>query len=217
MTKNIHVTDGENKFVMEKKIKKLVERIPIGIDKYPLASRYLQKMVELKKKKNTLEMQKIQNKVLEKLISKHKFVTFTAEMERVIYQLFDNKKKEKDERFYRKKIKTSEKEEIHRHSTSKDNANIFPTAQFGKNYYLRCQLHTEWVNSHRPISRSTIYCHMDKNCKPMKKTPHLQCYCKECSNLEMKGGFLIKAKVIGVSNVTRHAVEMTWCQHKLSQ
>ena len=51
----------------------------------------------------------------------------------------------------------------------------------------------------------------------MKKTPHLQCYCKECSNLEMKGSSLIKAKVIGVSNVTRHAVEMTWCQYKLSQ
>ena len=167
-----------------------------------------------------LELQKIQNKVLEKFSNKREFAIFTAEMERVIYRLFDNKKKEKDESFYRKKIKTSEKEEICLHSISKDNANIFPTAQFGKNYYLRCpisRLHMVWVNSHQPISRSTIYHHMDKNCKPMKKTPHLQCYCKECSNLEMKGSSLIKAKVIGVSNVMRHAVEMTWCQYKPSQ
>ena len=75
----------------------------------------------------------------------------------------------------------------------------------------------EWVNSHRPISRSTIYRHMHKNCKPMKKTPHLQCYCKECSNLEMKGSSLIKVKVVGVSNVMRHAVEMIWCHYKPSQ
>ena len=103
-------------------------------------------MVELKKKKNTLELQKMQNKVLEKFSSKHEFAIFTAEMERVIYRLFNNKKKEKDESFYRKKIKTSEKEEIRWHSISKDNANIFPTARFGKNYYLRCpisRLHTE--------------------------------------------------------------------------
>ena len=128
VTKNIHVTDSENKFVKEKKIKRLVERILIGMDKYHLASRYLQKMVELKKKKNTLELQKIQNEVLEKFSSKREFAIFSAEMERVIYRLFDNKKKEKDESFYRKKIKTSEKEEIRRHSISKDNANVFPTA-----------------------------------------------------------------------------------------
>ena len=220
VTKYIYVMDSENKFVTEKKIKRLAERIQIDVDKYHLASRYLCKMVELKKKKNMLELQKIQNEVLEKFSSKRKFAIFSAETERVIYQFFDNKKKKKDESFYRKKIKTSEKEEICQHTISQDNANVFPTAQFGKNYYLRCpisRLHTEWVNSYWPISRSTIYHHMDKNCKPMKKTPHQQCYCKECSNLEMKGSLLIKAKVIGVSNVMRHAVNMTWCQYKLSQ
>ena len=75
-----------------------------------------------------LELQKIQNDVLEKFSNKHKFAIFSGETERVIYRLFDNKKKEKDESFYRKKIKTSEKEEIHWHSISKDNANVFPTA-----------------------------------------------------------------------------------------
>ena len=62
-----------------------MERILIGIDKYHLASRYFWKMVELKKKKNTLELHKIQNKVLEKFSSKHEFAIFTSEMERVIY------------------------------------------------------------------------------------------------------------------------------------
>ena len=90
MTKNIHATDSENKFVREKKIKRLVERILIGIDKYCLASRYLHKMVELKKKKNMLELQKIQNDVLEKFSNKHKFAIFSGETERVIYRLFDN-------------------------------------------------------------------------------------------------------------------------------
>ena len=58
---------------------------------------------------------------------------------------------------------------------------------------------------------------MDKNCKPRKKTLHLQCYCKECSNLEMKGDALIKAGMVGPSSATRQAVEMTWCQYKASQ
>ena len=94
VTKNIHVTDSENKFVMDKKIERLVERIPIGVDKYCLVSRYFWKMVELKKKTNMLELQKIQKKVLEKFSSKCEFAIFTSETERVIYQLFDNKKNE---------------------------------------------------------------------------------------------------------------------------
>ena len=220
VTENKPLTNSQEDFVTENKMKRLAVRKPILTDKYRLASRYFRKLVELKKKKKTLELQNLQNEILEKFRSKREFCSFTSETERVIYRLFDNKKKEKDESCYKKKIKTSEKEEIRRHSISKDNANVFPTARFGKYYYLRCpisQLHTEWVNSHRAISRSTIYRHMDKNCKPMKKTPHLQCYCKECSNLESKGSALIKAGVVGASNVTRHAVEMTWCQYKASQ
>ena len=108
----------------------------------------------------------------------------------MIYRLFQSKAPVKNESVYTKKLKTKEKEEIRKHSISKFNANIFPTARFGCYYYLRCpisQLHADWLNSHRKVSRTTIYCNLDKNVKPMKKTPHLQCYCKECSNLESKG------------------------------
>ena len=117
-----------------------MDRIPIGVDKYRLASRYLWKMVELKKKKNTLELQKIQNEVLKNIAANVKLPFFLLRQKELFTNSLTTRRRKKDESFYRKKIKTSEKEEIRQHSISKDNANIFPTAQFGKNYYLRCPI-----------------------------------------------------------------------------
>ena len=109
---------------------------------------------------------------MEKFSSKRDFAFFSSEMERVIYRLFNNKNVETDESGYKKKIKSSEREEIRRYSINKSNANVFLTERFGKYYYLKgpiSQLHTDWVNCHRPISRSSIYRHMDKNCKPRRR------------------------------------------------
>ena len=109
---------------------------------------------------------------------------------------------------------------MRKHSISKFNANVFPTACFGHYYYLQCpisQLHVDWLNSHRKVSRTTIYRNLDKNVKPMKKTPHLQCYCKECSNLESKGRALFHEHMPGTSGNARHSVEQTWCQYTSHQ
>ena len=90
-----------------------------------------------------------------------------------------------------------------------------------KYYYLKgpiSQLHTDWVNCHCPISRVQHLPSYGQELQAKEEgTPHLQCYCKECSNLEMKGDALIKAGMVGPSSATRQAVEMTWCQYKASQ
>ena len=166
------------KFITEKKIKRLTESKPIATDKYHLASRYLRKMMELKKKKSLPELEKVQQEVLSIFENKRIFGFYAYKTERVIYRLFDNKQKKPDESQYTKKIKVSHKEEICKHSISKHNANVFPTAQFGKYYYLCCpisQLHADYINSHPRVSKSTIYRNLDKSVKPMKKTPHIQC------------------------------------------
>ena len=69
-------------------------------------------MVDLKKKKKTSELQALQNKVMEKFSSKRDFAFFSSETGRVIYQLFNNKNVETNESGYKKKIKSSEREEI---------------------------------------------------------------------------------------------------------
>ena len=216
----IYETENIEEFVTENKIKRLNVEKPVLTDKYRMASRYLRKMTDLKKQRKKLQLEKVQKEVLEIFLNKREFAHYAYETERVVYRLFDNRERAKDESAYKKKIKSSEKEEIRMHSISKHNANVFPTARFGRYYYLRCpisRLHADWVNSHRLISKSTIYRHMDTNVKPMRKTPHLQCYCKECGNLESKGRALIKANVIGATNNARHALEMTWCHFKAHQ
>ena len=204
-------------FVTEKNLK---AKMPSSIEKSCLASRYLRKMVELKKNKKKLELEELKKEVLEKFRSRREFAFFCNETERVIYRLFQSKAPVKNESIYTKKLKTEEKEEMRKHSISKFNANIFPTARFGHYYYLRCpisQLHADWLNSHRKVSRTTIYQNLDKNVKPMKKTPHLQCYCKECSNLESKGRALFHEHIPGTSGNARHSVEQTWCQYTSHQ
>ena len=200
--------------------KNLEEKTPSCIEKSRLASRYLRKMVELKKNKKKLELEKVKKQVLEKFRSRREFAIFCNETERVIYRLFQSKAPVKNESVYTKKLKTEEKEEIRKHSISKFNANIFPTACFGRYYYLWCsisQLHADWLNSHWKVSRTTIYRNLDKNVKPMKKIPHLQCYCKECSNLESKGRALFHEHMPGTSGNARHSVEQTWCQYTSHQ
>ena len=86
-------------------------------------------MVDLKKKKKTSELQALQNEVMEKFSSKRDFAFFSSETERVSYRLFNNKNVKTDESGYKKKIKSSEREEIR---INKSNANVFPTARFGK-------------------------------------------------------------------------------------
>ena len=206
--------------VTEKIVKRLQHIKPVLSDKYRLASRYLRKMMELKKRKKMVEFEKVGQEVLGIFLTKRDFAHFAYETERVIYRLFDIKHKEIDDSKYTKKLKSGLKEEIRQHSISKHNANVFPTARFGRYYYLRCpisQLHADWLNSHRQISRSSVYRNMDKNVKPMRKTPHLQCYCKECGNLEFMGKELFKANVTGACGNARHAVEMTWCQFTSNQ
>ena len=200
-TKNLKNATVENlvteNFVTEKNLK---EKMPSSIEKSRLASGYLRKMVELKKNKKKLELEELKKEVLEKFRSRRELAFFCNEMERVIYRLFHSKAPVKNESIYMKKLKTEEKEEMRKHSISKFNANVFPTARFGRYYYLQCpisQLHADWLNSHRKVSRMTIYRNLDKNVKPMKKTPHLQCYCKECSDLESKGRALFHEHMPG--------------------
>ena len=126
-------------FVTEKNLK---VKMPSSIEKSHLASRYLRKMVELK------------IEVLEKFRGRREFFFFCNETERVIYRLFQLKTPIKNESIYMKKLKMEEKEEMRKHSISKFNANVFPTAHFGRYYYLRCpisQLHAYWLNSHRKV------------------------------------------------------------------
>ena len=220
-TKNMKNATVEN-FVTENLVteKNLKEKMPSSIEKSRLASRYLRKMVELKKNKKKLELEELKKEVLEKFRSRQEFAFFCNETERVIYRLFQSKAPVKNESIYTKKLKTEEKEEMRKHSISKFNANIFPTARFGHYYYLQCpisQLHADWLNSHWKVSRTTIYRNLDKNVKPMKKTPHLQCYCKECSNLESKGRALFHEHMPGTSGNARHSVEQTWCQYTSHQ
>ena len=165
--------------------KNLEKKMPSCIEKTHLASRYLRKMVELKKNKKKLGLEELKKEILEKFRSRREFAFFCNETERVIYRLFQSKAPVKNESIYTKKLKMEKKEEMRKHSISKFNANVFPTAHFGRYYYLQCpisQQHADWLNSHWKVSRTTIYWNLDKNVKLMKKTPHLQCYCKECSN-----------------------------------
>ena len=62
-TKNMKNATVEN-FVTEKNLK---EKMPSSIEKSHLASRYLRKMVELKKNKKKLELEELKKEVLENL------------------------------------------------------------------------------------------------------------------------------------------------------
>ena len=81
VTERKWVTDSSENYVTEKKLKRLAvkkEVLSTSMEKYCLASRYLRRMVDLKKKKKTSELQSLQNEVMEKFSSKRDFAFFSS-------------------------------------------------------------------------------------------------------------------------------------------
>ena len=178
------------------------------------AARELRKLTALKKKSNSKKVEVAVENIKNKFGALNKFAKLCSKTNRVIYRLCDTKKKKIDESQNSRKLASGDREEIKQHAISEEAVNYLPTACYANIGFLKKPLkhnYEDFIQSRdnlkRPISFSSYYRNTPKNVKPMTKTPHLQCTCEKCDNIDKMSSKLIGNQFSGIDRNLKKAME----------